>query len=173
MRAANTPPYHQRCRLTKWALITSWMVPLFLVQRTWGQIWILTTEQFLAILTELWPTEDISVSGSCVDGTVNCVYTDGVTETRLFFNTMLLQGQRSRSSMSLPHRDFSRYSESFDHIMYCRWWDIQCFCIFTLLWNCSTICRHIVLQIGEPPLRNSVCLRCFYWKQNVPPAVIL
>lgn len=29
MRAANTPPYHQRCRLTKWALITSWMVPLF------------------------------------------------------------------------------------------------------------------------------------------------
>lgn len=172
MRAANTPPYHQRCRLTKWVLITSWMVPLFSSEDMRSDLdpdYRTVSGHFNWALA----TEDISVSGSCVDGAVNCVYTDGVTETRLFFNTMLLQGQRSRSSMSLPHRDFSRYSESFDHIMYCRWWDIQCFCIFTLLWNCSTICRHIVLQIGEPPLRNSVCLRCFYWKQNVPPAVIL
>lgn len=167
MRAANTPPYHQRRRLTKWALITSWMVPLF------------SSEDMRSDLDPDYRTVSGHFNWALAHRRHQCFWIMRGWHSELCLhwwrdrNTMLLQGQRSRSSMSLPHRDFSRYSESFDHIMYCRWWDIQCFCIFTLLWNCSAICRHIVLQIGEPPLRNSVCLRCFYWKQNVPPAVIL
>lgn len=32
-------------------------------------------------------------------------------------------------ALSLAHKDLSRFSELFDYIMICRWWDIQSLCI--------------------------------------------
>ncbi len=72
-------PYHQRCRLLNWALITTWVSLSSLVLMTWRpsfqkelQILIrLTTEQSStlpqSILNEPWPRENACASGSCLD----------------------------------------------------------------------------------------------------------
>ncbi len=36
------------------------------------------------------------------------------------------------SALSLTHRDFSSFSECFDDVMHCRWWDLQSLCNLTL-----------------------------------------
>ncbi len=36
------------------------------------------------------------------------------------------------SALSLTHRDFSSFSESFDDVMHYRWWDLQSLCSLTL-----------------------------------------
>ncbi len=41
--------------------------------------------------------------------------------------------QQMSSALSLTHRDFSSFSESFDDVMHCRWWDLQSFCNLTLI----------------------------------------
>ncbi len=40
--------------------------------------------------------------------------------------------QQRSSALSLTHRDFSSFSESFDDVMHCRWWDLQSLCNLTL-----------------------------------------
>ncbi len=46
--------------------------------------------------------------------------------------------QRS-SALSLTHRDFSSFSESFDDVMHCRWWDLQSICHLML--------RNVVFKV--------------------------
>ncbi len=36
--------------------------------------------------------------------------------------------QQRSSALFLTHRDFSSFSESFDDVMHCRWWDLQSLC---------------------------------------------
>ncbi len=71
------PPYHQRCWLLNWTLITRWKVSLLLARRTRRhdfqqecQIWTrLTIEHFStlkqSILNEPWPTGHDDASGPC------------------------------------------------------------------------------------------------------------
>ncbi len=40
--------------------------------------------------------------------------------------------QQRSSDLSLMHRDFSSFSESFDDVMNCSWWDLQSLCNLTL-----------------------------------------
>ncbi len=40
--------------------------------------------------------------------------------------------QQRSSALSLTHRDFSSFSESFDDVMPYRWWDLQSLCNLTL-----------------------------------------
>ncbi len=40
--------------------------------------------------------------------------------------------QQRSSALSLTHRDLSSFSESFDDVMHCRWWDLQSLCNLTL-----------------------------------------
>ncbi len=40
--------------------------------------------------------------------------------------------QQRSSALSLTHRDFFSFSESFDDVMHCRWWDLQSLCNLTL-----------------------------------------
>ncbi len=47
--------------------------------------------------------------------------------------------QQRSSALSLTHRDFSSFSESFDDVMHCRWWDLQSLCNLTL--------RNVVFKI--------------------------
>ncbi len=54
--------------------------------------------------------------------------------------------QQRSSALSLTHRDFSSFSESFDDVMHCRWWDLQSLCNLTY----STIFLRTLSQIGEP-----------------------
>ncbi len=55
--------------------------------------------------------------------------------------------------LSLAHRDFSSFSEYFDGVMNCRWWDLQSLCNLTwqtLFLKYSTIFLRTLPQIGEP-----------------------
>ncbi len=36
--------------------------------------------------------------------------------------------QQRSPALSLTHKDFSSFSESFDDVMHCRWWDLQSLC---------------------------------------------
>ncbi len=47
--------------------------------------------------------------------------------------------QQRSSALSLTHRDFSSFSESFDDVMHCRWWDLQSLCHLTL--------RNVVFKV--------------------------
>ncbi len=49
--------------------------------------------------------------------------------------------QQRSSASSLTHRDFSSFSESFDDVMLCRWWDLQSLCNLTL--------RNVVFKIFQ------------------------
>ncbi len=40
--------------------------------------------------------------------------------------------QQMSSALSLTHRYFSSFSESFDDVIHCRWWDLQSICNLTL-----------------------------------------
>ncbi len=47
--------------------------------------------------------------------------------------------QQRSSALSLMHRDFSSFSESFDDVMHYRWWDLQSLCNLTL--------RNVVFKV--------------------------
>ncbi len=47
--------------------------------------------------------------------------------------------QQRSSALSLTHRYFSSFSESFDDVMHCRWWDLQSLCNLTL--------RNVVFKV--------------------------
>ncbi len=47
--------------------------------------------------------------------------------------------QQRSSALSLTHRDFSSFSDSFDDVMHCRWWDLQSLCNLTL--------RNVVFKV--------------------------
>ncbi len=47
--------------------------------------------------------------------------------------------QQRSSAVSLTHRDFSSFSESFDDVMHCRLWNLQSLCKLTL--------RNIVFKV--------------------------
>ncbi len=47
--------------------------------------------------------------------------------------------QQRSSALSLTHRNLSSFSESFDDVMHCRWWDLQSLCNLTL--------RNIVFKV--------------------------
>ncbi len=47
--------------------------------------------------------------------------------------------QQRSSALSLTHRDFSSFFESFDDFMHCRWWDLQSLCNLTL--------RNVVFKV--------------------------
>ncbi len=47
--------------------------------------------------------------------------------------------QQRSSALSLTQRDFSSFSESFDDVMHCRWWDLQSLCNLTL--------RNVVFKV--------------------------
>ncbi len=49
--------------------------------------------------------------------------------------------QQRSSALSLTHRDFSSFSESFYDVMHCRWWDVQ------------SLCRNVVLKVFHIFLR--------------------
>ncbi len=49
--------------------------------------------------------------------------------------------QQRSSASSLTHRDFSSFSESFDDVMLCRWWDLQSLCNLTL--------RNVVFKVFQ------------------------
>ncbi len=51
--------------------------------------------------------------------------------------------QQMSSTLSLTHRDFSSFSESFDDVMLCRWWDLQSLCNLTL--------RNVVFKVFHYP----------------------
>ena len=57
-------------------------------------------------------------------------------------------------ALLLTCRDFSRFSESFDDIMDCRWWNPSIPAVGqsweTLFLNCWTICSRSCWQSGEP-----------------------
>ncbi len=61
--------------------------------------------------------------------------------------------QQRSSALSLTHRDFSSFSESFDDFMHCRWWDLQSLCNLALrnaFFKYSTIFLSTLSQTGEP-----------------------
>ncbi len=61
--------------------------------------------------------------------------------------------QQRYSALSLTHRDFSSFSESFDDVMHCRLWDLQSLCNLTLrnaFFKYSTIFLITLSQTGEP-----------------------
>ncbi len=80
---------------------------------------------------------------SFADGTADCVYRQWFLEAFLgpFSNvndrimpmsdavssegpnTTGRASKKRSSALSLTHRDFSSFSESFDDVMHCRWWD--------------------------------------------------
>ncbi len=186
MQAAHTvctyaPPYHQRCWLLNWTLITCWKVSLLFSPGGHGvrdfqqecQIWTrLTIEHFStlkqSILNEPWPTGHDGASGPCshmasflhdraLVGTADCVYRQWFLEVFLgpFSNVndrimpmsdaVSSEGpkttgiQQRSSALSLTHRDFSSFSESFDDVMHCRWWDLQSLCNLML--------RNVVFKV--------------------------
>ncbi len=91
------------------------------------------------------------------DGTADCVYRQWFLEVFLgpFSNVndrimpmsdaVSSEGpkttgiQQRSSALSLMHRDFSSFSESFDDVMHCRWWDLQSLCNLTL--------RNVVFKV--------------------------
>ncbi len=65
--------------------------------------------------------------------------------------------QQRYLALSLTHREFSSFSESFDDVMHCRWWYLQSLCNFTLrnvvfkeFHNLFTHFLRTLSQIGEP-----------------------
>ncbi len=161
-------PYHQRCRLLNWALITTWVVLVlfspddmasqfsknnFKFWFVWPQNSFSTLPQ--SILNEPWPRENACASGSCLDMASFLTYRvlasngewhGGLCSRQCFLEVFLshvvisitvaflyvmqcrLRARRSRASSMvfrpwpLTHRDCSRFSESLDDIMHCRWW---------------------------------------------------
>ncbi len=69
--------------------------------------------------------------------------------------------QQRSSDLSLTHRDFSSFSESFDDVMHGRLWDLQSLCnlmLKNIVLKYSTIFLHTLSQIGEAlPLRHPFC----------------
>lgn len=127
-----------------------------------------------SILNELWFWENTSVPGSCshvvsslhyraltwsVDATVNCVQTmiSGMFHNRIIpvFNAGVPEGPKIMSikygfwgGLSLVHRDFFRFLESFDDIICCRWWDI--ISLYRFILKIIIHSRHSCLQIDDP-----------------------
>ncbi len=89
-----------------------------------------------------------------------------MTESCRWVMQCRLRAQRPRASNKglrpCPwHRDFSSFSESFDDVMHCRWWDLQSLCNLTLrniVFKVFTIFLRTLSQIGEP-LAPSLFLR--------------
>ncbi len=91
------------------------------------------------------------------DGTVDCVYRQWFLEVFLgpFSNVndriMLMSDavssegpkttgiQQRSSALSLTHRDFSSFSETFDDVMHCKWWDLHSLCNLML--------RNVVFKV--------------------------
>ncbi len=91
------------------------------------------------------------------DGKADCVYRQWFLEVFLgpFSNVngqqscrwviaVSSEGRWPRAStkvfgLSLMHRDFSSFSETFDDVMHCRWWDMQSLCNLTL--------RNVVFKV--------------------------
>ncbi len=102
-----------------------------------------------SILKEPWPTGHDGASGPCshmasflhdraLDGTANCVYWQWFLEVflgpcinvndriMLMSDAVSSEGQKTTgilqrsSALSLTHRDFSSFSESFDDVMHCK-----------------------------------------------------
>ncbi len=69
--------------------------------------------------------------------------------------------QQRSSALSLPHRDFSSFPESFDDVMHCRWWDLQSLCNLTL--------RNIVFKVFHNLFTHSftdwrASAHLFFWE---------
>lgn len=140
------PPYHQKCRLLNWALITSQKMQISIC---------LTTKQFYTLQHKNLNGPEktmvfldhvnfcmIEFYLAILNGTVNCVHRQWFLEAFLMpcsdvhhrimpvFNEVLSEGPKITgihncvSSFSLAYRDLSRFSELFKKIMYCRWWYI-------------------------------------------------
>ncbi len=100
-----------------------------------------------------------------VDGTADCVYRQWFLEVflGLFSNVnnrimpmsdaVSSEGpkttgiQQRSSALSLTHRDFSSFPETFDDVMHCRWWDLQSLCNLKL--------RNVVFKIFHNPFTHS------------------
>ncbi len=114
------PPYHQRCWLLNWTLMTRWKVSLlFSPEDTVSLVIVFTDSGFWKYS---WAHLVMSMTESC----------QWVMQCRL-------RARRSQhSNKGLWSCPFS-FSESFDDVMHCRWWDLQSLCNLTL--------RNVVFKV--------------------------
>lgn len=149
VRAVNfegTNAYDQECRLLNRVPITSRMVPLPL-PKIFKHFLFVWPQTFSTLLQSI---SNGSYTASCwcdrasalfMDDTVNCVHgqwflkvflspcSDFHDRHHVCFNAVLPEGPEVRrlgfSALLLVHTDFSRFSEYFNDIVDCRWWDCQ------------------------------------------------
>ncbi len=105
------------------------------------------------------------------DGTADCVYRQWILEVflgpfsnvndRIMSESLKTTGIQQRSSaLSLTHRDFSSFSEYFDDVMHCRWWDLQSLCNLML--------RNVVFKVF-----HNLFYTLFHRLESLCPSLLL
>ncbi len=87
-----------------------------------------------------------------VSGSIPAHLVMSMTESCRWVMLCLLRPRASNKGLRpCPlHRDLSSFSESFDDVMHCRWWDSQSLCYLTLRDVVLKVFHNLFTQIGEP-----------------------
>ncbi len=104
------PPYHQRFWLYNWMLISRWKVSLHFSPEDMAFVISNKNVKFGLV----WPWVRMS----------DAVLSEGPKNKGIQQRSLAL-------SLMHPLGDFSSFSESFDDVMHCRWWDLQSLCNMT------------------------------------------